>query len=330
MSKNKKIKSNQFPSDKILGETITLLENNDPKGFDIYKEMFGKTGYALKIGITGSPGVGKSTLIDKLIDCFMNENKSIATLLIDPSNPVHGGAFLGDRIRMQRHSMDNKVFIRSLANRGYQGGVTSTLRPILHVLDGFGFDIILVETVGTGQDETEIRDIVDITLVLFEPGSGDMIQFSKSGLLDIGDILVVNKSDIPQSKQVLRDLEMRFHLKPATEKTPRILSISAKTGEGISSLYQAIIKCNQDLMKSDELENRRKNQLVTEIRDFLKSHAVNDILSFLEKSGNFDSLVKQVMDKKSNPYTIAEIIYNSWNEKLANHKSGNKKSKNKR
>ena len=315
MSKSTPKKTKSIKSLKDLAQWISLLENSNSKGFSQLKKLYSQTGHSLKIGITGSPGVGKSTLIDKLIGYFRKDGKSIAITAIDPTSPVSGGALLGDRIRMQQHSSDKNVFIRSLATREHRGGVTSTIRPILHALDIYGFDIILIETVGTGQDEVEIQDIADLTIVVFGPGSGDSIQFAKSGIVDIGDILVVNKSDITESDQVLRELQMRYHFKPEDEPIPKILSISSKTETGIDTLYRTILDTSKQLSDSGELDVRRHEQATTEVIDCLKNRAIGDILSQFYNTRHNAKLVGQLQNRKTDPYTISERIYKEWMKK---------------
>ncbi len=315
MSKPKQKNPIPVLSPSELPKLISLLENGNPQGFEKLKKLYSKTGNAKKIGITGPPGVGKSTLVDKLIEHFRKDGKRVAVTAVDPTSPVSGGALLGDRIRMQRHAADDAVFIRSLASRAHRGGLTSTIRPILHALDISGFDILLIETVGTGQDEIEIQDVADMTVVVFGPGSGDSIQFAKSGIVDIGDILVVNKSDKPESTLVFRELEMKYHLKPADEKIPKIISVSGITGDGIEKLYQSIQDVLEELSQSEELEVRRREQVMAEVLECLKNTAVNDILRNFYKNASVKQFIGKIERKELDPYTVSDELYRQFIKK---------------
>src|ERR1035437_3688183 len=218
-----------------LTKLVSRLENGEPLPGNLYA----KTGRAHIIGITGPPGVGKSSLIDQIIDEFRRTKKTVGVVAVDPTSPISGGALLGDRLRMQRHSEDNGVFIRSLATRNHHGGVTDSTPAIVHALDAGGFDIVIVETVGTGQDEVEVAEVADTVVVVLMPELGDAIQQAKSGLMEIADILVINKSDLGATKTA----------RPA-------IHTSAKTGDGIAALVEAIDAHHNSLTKSGELTRR--------------------------------------------------------------------------
>src|SRR5579875_4048431 len=191
---------------KAVSKAITLVENRVPGYLDLLSKIFPSTGKAFVVGITGPPGTGKSTLVDRLITAFRSRGLKVGVLAVDPSSPVSGGALLGDRVRMQDHATDSGVFIRSMASRGQLGGLSAATPQALRVLDAAGFDLILIETVGVGQAEVDIASLADSTIVLVAPGMGDAIQAAKAGILEVADIFAVNKADRPQAQQTVRDL----------------------------------------------------------------------------------------------------------------------------
>jgi LAO/AO transport system kinase len=260
-----------------LSKLITRLENGAPLPSDLYA----KTGRAHIVGITGPPGVGKSSLIDRLIEEYRGQKKKVGVIAVDPTSPITGGALLGDRLRMQRHSEDNGVFIRSLATRNHRGGVTDSTPAIVHALDAAGFDVVIVETVGTGQDEVEVAEVADTVVVVLMPELGDAIQRAKSGLMEIADILVINKSDL------------------GTTKTEAIHT-SAKTGEGIPALVGAIEAHHNSLVKSAELAKRRARAARAEVIRLLQSRMSASILRALETAQS-QTILNDVAERKLDP-----------------------------
>mgnify|MGYP001398411101 FL=1 len=199
---------------RAVARLIRDIDDRMPSAREELKALYPHTGNAHIIGLTGAPGSGKSSLTDQLIAAFRQRGQTVGVLAVDPSSPFTGGAILGDRIRMQQHTLDKGVFIRSMATRGHLGGLTRSTRDAARVLDAFGVDIILIETVGVGQDEVDIVKQADTTLVIAVPGLGDEVQAIKAGVLEIGDIFVVNKSDLPGARKAKRDLEMMLDLRP--------------------------------------------------------------------------------------------------------------------
>jgi LAO/AO transport system kinase len=260
-----------------LSKLISRLEN----GAALPAELYAKTGRAHIVGITGPPGVGKSSLIDRLIEEYRRTKKKVGVIAVDPTSPITGGALLGDRLRMQRHSEDAGVFIRSLATRNHRGGVTDSTPAIVHALDAAGFEVVIVETVGTGQDEVEVADVVDTVVVVLMPEMGDAIQRAKSGLMEIADILVINKSDL------------------GTPKTEAIHT-SAKTGEGIPALVSAIAAHHNSLAKSGALAKRRARAARAEVIRLLQSRLSASILSALE-TARAQKILTQVAQRKLDP-----------------------------
>lgn len=232
-----------------LSRLISMVENDNPLVDEIMLDIETKTKSAQVIGITGPPGAGKSTLVDKLIRVFRKHGKSVGALLVDPSSILSGGAFLGDRIRIDNTCCDDEVYLRSLATRGELGGLTPKIGEIVNLLDAFGKNIIIIETVGIGQMEADIINYADTKVVLAVPGLGDQMQAMKGGILEIADVFVVNKADISGAENVAFDLNMMLQLKHSQEWTPDIVMTQALNNKGIDELYDAIMK-HEDYLKA--------------------------------------------------------------------------------
>jgi LAO/AO transport system kinase len=267
-----------------LSKLVSRLEN----GAALPAKLYAKTGRAHIVGITGPPGVGKSSLIDRLIEEYRRKKKKVGVIVVDPTSPITGGALLGDRLRMQRHSEDTGVFIRSLATRNHHGGVTDSTPAIVHALDAAGFDVVIVETVGTGQDEVEVADVADTVVVVLMPELGDAIQRAKSGLMEIADILVINKSDL------------------GTTKTSA-LHTSAKTGDGAAALAEAIGVHHNSLKKSGELARRRARAARAEVIRLLQSRLAASILRALETT-RAQTILTDVANRKLDPSDAVEKL----------------------
>ena len=240
----------------LLARAITVLENNLEGRNGIYEAIRGQLGNGHVIGVTGPPGVGKSTLIDSCIPVFREHSKSVAVLAVDPSSRISGGAILGDRVRMARHTEDDGVFIRSVAARGHLGGLSPTTLNIINLFDAAKWEVIIVETVGTGQSEIEISELADTTVVVESPGHGDEIQAIKAGLLEVADIIVVNKSDHPQVDLTVSDLENSILLRHSKNK-PQVMKTIATSGDGVSELVGSICEHRQNNKQRDRSELTR-------------------------------------------------------------------------
>lgn len=225
---------------RALARLITLVENRTPEVPAIMRELYPRVGRAMLVGLTGPPGAGKSTLGDKLIAAFRAQGKTVAVVAVDPSSPFSGGAVLGDRVRMQEHFLDPGVFIRSLSTRGRHGGLARATREVVHVLDAFGHDVVIVETVGVGQTELDIMGLAHTTVVVLVPEAGDTIQVMKAGLLEIADVFVVNKADRDGARRLKNELEVMLHLRPAAAWSVPVLLTEAVANKGIDDLVAQI------------------------------------------------------------------------------------------
>ena len=240
---------------KSLARAITIVENNLDGRRDILTAISENLGNAHVVGVTGPPGVGKSTLIDACIPAIRKLDRTVAVLAVDPSSHTSGGAILGDRVRMAQHAQDDGVFIRSVAARGHLGGLSATAMNIINLFDATDWDTIIVETVGTGQSEIEISELADTTIVVESPGRGDEVQAIKAGLLEIADIVVVNKADLAHSDSTMSDLRQAISLRH-TAKSPLLLKTVASSGEGVAELIENVCQFGDQLSKSDRLTSK--------------------------------------------------------------------------
>lgn len=224
---------------RALARAATAIENRRPEALSLLEELFPRTGRATLIGVTGAPGAGKSTLVDQLARALRAEGRTVGIVAVDPSSPFSGGAILGDRIRMQRHAGDAGVFIRSVATRGASGGVSAATGEMIRLLDGAGRDAVLVETVGVGQDQTEIAALAPVTAVVLAPGMGDDVQTLKAGIMEIANVFVVNKSDQPDADRVAAELRSALEL-TAQASRPAVVQTAASQDRGIAELWEAI------------------------------------------------------------------------------------------
>ncbi|HUL29286.1 MAG TPA: methylmalonyl Co-A mutase-associated GTPase MeaB [Thermodesulfobacteriota bacterium] len=286
------------------------IDDRIPSALESLKELYPQTGRAYVVGITGPPGSGKSTLVDKMIDLFRKEGKSVGVVAVDPTSPFSGGAILGDRVRMQRHATDEGVFIRSLATRGCLGGLTRSTQDIIHVMDAMGKDIILVETVGVGQDEVEIVHTAHTSIVILVPGLGDEIQAIKAGIIEIGDLFVINKSDQEGTGKVERDLRMVLELGRKREDgwEPLIFKTEAIVGKGVPDLISGIYRHRQALQKNNAFENKLRERTKTTFLEILQSEVMAHFIEKVESEGGWDKIVDDLMNRRTDPYSVAEKI----------------------
>lgn len=328
---------------RAIARAMRLVDDRVPGYLDLLRDLFPRTGGAFVLGVTGNPGAGKSTLTDRLIEAFRREGKTVGVLCVDPTSPFSGGAILGDRIRMQRHAEDPGVFIRSVATRGHLGGLSRSAREIVRVFDATGHDVVIVETVGVGQDELEITRTAHTTLVVMAPGLGDEVQAIKAGILECADVFAVNKADRDGADATARDLELmialggdamlalskvRGHLAhpgprgvgaagepdahvpapadPGPRWTPPIVKCVATRGEGIASLAEAVGRHRAWVEGTDRGRARRRLRLAEELRDALRE-ALIDAAS-AELRTNIDEAVRAVDARELDPYTATERL----------------------
>ncbi|HEX7504969.1 MAG TPA: methylmalonyl Co-A mutase-associated GTPase MeaB [Syntrophales bacterium] len=296
---------------------IRNLEDRMPEAKLTIKHLFPLTGRAHVIGITGSPGAGKSTLTDGLIDCFRKKGKTVGVLAVDPTSPFTGGAILGDRIRMQRHAEDPGVFVRSLATRGALGGLAKAVGDAIHVMDVLGKDIIIVETVGTGQQEVDIINHSHTVLVVLVPGMGDEIQAIKAGILEIADIFVVNKADRDGSSKLARELMAMLDMAPPSAFQggwrPPIMRVENAFqpegfGKALDDITNKIEEHYKHLVDKDILGSRMRRKATVELNEAIRASILEPVLLKLLGSGQMEGFIEKVMKKEVDPYTIAEDI----------------------
>jgi len=290
---------------RALARLLSLVEDESPQVRSVIKDLLSATGGTRIIGLTGAPGVGKSTMTGALVGAFRASGHKVAVLAVDPSSPLTGGALLGDRIRMQAHATDDHVFIRSMANRGQLGGLAAATPQAIRVLDAAGFDLILVETVGVGQDEVDIASLADSVIVLVAPGMGDSIQAAKAGILEVADLFVVNKADKPDAQQVVRDLRNMIALAGRGEDDwkPPIVSTVAVRNEGIQELVSRLNQHWSWLGDTGELKQRR----LARAREELTALAFAGLRGRLAGS-RLDELAGRVADGTLDPFQAADEL----------------------
>jgi LAO/AO transport system kinase len=296
---------------RALARAISAVENRAPGSSDLLKALFPHSGRARVIGLTGSPGAGKSTLVDQLARLYRKENRTVGIIAVDPTSPYTGGAILGDRIRMQEHFADPGIYIRSMATRGSLGGLARTTADVTTVLDASGRDVILIETVGVGQDEVAIVRLAEITIVILVPGMGDDVQTIKAGIMEIADIFVINKSDHDGAERVEREIRGLQSLALRHDGwTPPIVKTVASAGTGVDELAAAI-SAYEDYLQKENLALKKsaenwQQRLVEMLRDVMLEKARAQL-----SDGKLVQLAEEVAEHKRDPYTLVEEIAGS-------------------
>jgi len=312
-------KSSQAWAEKIfagdrraISRAISAVENAEAAGIALLKRIFPKSGNAYVVGITGSPGVGKSTLVEKLASEYRRDGLSVGILAVDPTSPFSGGAILGDRIRMQSLSNDDGVYIRSMATRGHLGGLAAAAQDAATILDAAGCRVILVETVGVGQDEVEIARHADATVLLLVPGMGDDVQTFKAGVMEIADIFVINKADRPGADRVEQELAAMLGLAPSpSDWQPPVVKTVATTGEGMHTLRKELDRfrafCDQAGFKQRRQRDQWRARLLELLRQQLFENAVNHL-----RDGSLDASIDEILSHRSDPHTVVKRLIDDF------------------
>ena len=293
---------------RALARAITLVENADPLAYDLVREVYPETGRAFAVGMTGPPGVGKSSLIAALIRHVRARDRSVGVISVDPSSPFTQGALLGDRIRLSDHFLDPGVFIRSMGTRGHLGGLAETTLQAMLVLDAAGKDIVFLETVGTGQSEVGVLAIADTVVLALMPGSGDSIQALKAGIMEIPDVIAINKMDHPMAKTMLNEVRQVLALDTErTWKTPIVLT-EATRGENVAKLWEQVEAHRAHLEEKGELEDRRRRNLAGEVFAVASARAKDHLQQTVAEDPELRRLLDEVQRRELDPLTAVEEI----------------------
>jgi LAO/AO transport system kinase len=291
---------------RALAQAVSLVEREDPKAERLLADIYASTGRARIVGITGSPGAGKSTLVAALAKHYRAQQKRVGIIAVDPTSPFTGGAILGDRIRMAELYTDRGVFIRSMATRGFMGGLAKATNDVVDLLDASGFDVVIVETVGVGQDEVDVIRTVQTNVVILVPGMGDDIQAIKAGIMEIGDIFVVNKADRPGADRTVTEITMMMSLvEEHGDWVPPIVKTVASMSKGIDDLDGAIAKHRHYLDSSGELARRNRERVRIRVETMLKEKFMSRLMI---ATPNFDAMLDEVVHKHNNPHDAAEDV----------------------
>lgn len=294
---------------RAISRAITAIENHDPAADELLRSLFFSTGRAYMIGVTGAPGTGKSTLVDRLAASYRKEGKTVGVIAVDPTSPFTGGAILGDRIRMQGHSHDEGIFIRSMATRGFLGGLARATADVSLLLDASGKDIIIIETVGVGQDEVDIVRLANCTLVVVVPGLGDDVQNMKAGLMEIGDIFVLNKSEREGSDRVEQQLQAMLQLAPDRFGWhSEIVRTVATENRGVDALVAGIERFRKHAETAPELRARETDHWRRRLIEMLEARLIERLLGSKESEAHLTHLAQQVAARKTDPYGAVDEL----------------------
>lgn len=311
MTKTEEIVNGVLKGDRrSIAKAITIIENGMPEAQELISQIFPHTGKAHVVGLTGAGGAGKSTLIEKIVREYRRKGKTVGIIAVDPTSPFTGGAFLGDRIRMQELSTDEGVYIRSMATRNYAGGISKATKDAAKILDAAGKDVVIVETTGAGQSEVEIVKVAQTIVVMHAPGMGDEIQAIKAGIMEIADIFVVNKADRENANKTTIDIQAMLQLsnKKGGWKPP-VLKTVALTGEGVPELIEKLEE-HRCFLEGDIVcrENLLKTKAEDELLEAIKERISRTLIDELKREGKFDELLHEILEKKIDPTSAAEKL----------------------
>lgn len=299
---------------------MSMVEDQAELANEIMKDIFACTGRSMLIGVTGSGGSGKSSLIEHLIGRFRQEDKRVGVVAVDPSSPFSGGALLGDRIRFQKYSLDEGVFIRSMGSRGYLGGLARASNDVVRIMEAMGSDVVIIETLGAGQDEVDIIHIAQTCLLVLTPGMGDDIQAIKAGIMEIADLVVLNKADLEGANSCIQSLESAIHykLKKNTEAwVPRVvptIACSLQTSEciGIESLYQNIMEHQAFLQKTNKIDTVHAKRIEQELGLIFKDEVEKTVFAGLKGTGKKREYIESIMNGSNNPYSVVDEVLSTF------------------
>ena len=293
---------------RALARAITLVENSDPLAYDVVRELYPETGRTYAVGITGPPGVGKSSLISALVRHVREQERSVGVISVDPSSPFSQGALLGDRIRLSDHFLDPEVFIRSMGTRGHLGGLAEATLQALLVLDAAGKDLVFLETVGTGQGEVEVISIADTVVLVLMPGSGDSIQALKAGIMEIPDVIAINKMDHPAAKTMVNEVASILSLDKESEWRPKIVLTEATRGENVAELWSRIEEHRAFLDSDGRLEEQRRRNLANEVFAVASARAKTHLEQAVADDPELRRLLEEVQQRQLDPLTAVREI----------------------
>ncbi|MHA1136980.1 MAG: methylmalonyl Co-A mutase-associated GTPase MeaB [Candidatus Thorarchaeota archaeon] len=294
---------------RYLARLISMIEDEDSQALEALSQLYKHTGKGHIVGVTGPPGSGKSSLVTKLTTEFRKREKTIGIICVDPSSPFTGGALLGDRIRMQEHSLDDEVYVRSMGTRGHLGGLSRATSDAVRAIDAFGKEIIFVETVGAGQSEVEVIDVAHTVIVTDVPGSGDDIQAIKAGIMEIADIFVVNKSDLPGAEKKRTEINAMLDIDPRERAwRPPVLLTNSRKGEGIPELVDTILAHLKYLKESGDYQKKGLQRSRDELQELMKYKLTRELSLKLQGKPEYEIAIELIAKREMDPYTVAEKL----------------------